>query len=61
MDIWGHCATCDQWFRCEQWFDREAPTPCCPTCGDEPHMIENRSLPASGVSIIRPDLTSPAA
>lgn len=43
MEIWGHCAACDHWFACERWFDRHAPTPCCPLCGDEPHAIENRA------------------
>lgn len=43
MEIWGHCADCDRWFPCTAWFDRDAPAPCCPRCGDEPWAIENRA------------------
>lgn len=52
MEIWGHCSGCDRWFPCEGWFDREAPAPCCPMCGAEPHAIENRAVQAV-VSITR--------
>jgi hypothetical protein len=43
MDIWGLCTVCDAWFPCEDWFDRAAPEPTCPTCGAEARAIENRS------------------
>lgn len=43
MEIWGHCAHCDRWFPCVAWFDRSAPAPCCPRCGNEPWAIENRA------------------
>lgn len=44
VDIWGLCPTCEQWFRCERWFDRTAPQPTCGRCGAEPVAIENRAL-----------------
>ncbi len=43
MEIWGHCAHCDVWFPCLDWFDRSAPPPCCPFCGADPWAIENRA------------------
>ncbi|HVM13731.1 MAG TPA: hypothetical protein VM287_05305 [Egibacteraceae bacterium] len=52
-DIWAFCDTCERWFFCADWFDKEAPQPCCPVCRAEPSAIENRaamdnSVPAGG-------------
>lgn len=52
MEIWGHCAACDHWFACERWFDRQAPPPCCPTCGADPHAIENRAVPRPHILVL---------
>lgn len=41
-DIWGLCDICDRWFFCPDWFDKQAPQPCCPVCSAEPSAIENR-------------------
>lgn len=42
-DIWGFCDICDRWFFCQDWFDKQAPQPCCPVCSAEPSAIENRN------------------
>jgi hypothetical protein len=54
MDIWGLCPTCDTWFPCERWFDRAAPEPTCPSCGEAPTAIENRTVvvPLTGDSTV---------
>lgn len=49
MEIWGLCGSCDRWFYCPDWFNREAPAPTCPVCCVEPMAIENR---ASGNGVI---------
>lgn len=59
MEIWGLCGTCDRWFYCEGWFDKDAPAPTCPVCASEPSAIENRA--ARGDIVIEDDSFSDAA
>jgi hypothetical protein len=40
-EIWGRCPTCDRWFYCEGWLDRDAPEALCPVCRAEPVEIVN--------------------
>lgn len=49
-DIWAFCDTCERWFFCADWFDKEAPQPCCPVCSAEPSAIENRAAQEGRVS-----------
>lgn len=56
VEMWGRCSTCDRWFYCEGWFDKDVPAPTCPVCGAEPSAIENRA--ARGDIVIDEDTSS---
>lgn len=43
-DIWGHCESCERWFACPTWFDKQSAQPLCPVCLSEPAAIVNRAL-----------------
>lgn len=42
MEIWGLCPACREWFPCDEWFDQDAPLPCCPSCGRSPSRVDYR-------------------
>jgi hypothetical protein len=58
-DLWGRCATCQRWFRCDDWLDRRQPAAGCPTCGDEPFELLNLAA-AIGARVVIADPGEPA-
>ena len=39
MRIEGQCPRCTAWFDADDWFDDDAPVPCCPRCGLVPGKL----------------------
>ena len=48
MAIWGYCPTCQRWFACPTWFEKDRPQPLCPVCLVEPRAIRNAASAPDG-------------
>lgn len=49
--ILGLCPKCDQWFACDEWFDRTVAVPCCSHCRLPPRkLVYTGPSPRAGVT-----------